>query len=141
MSLYSDTELHRDHCEWAQERAMWHDDVRVWQEEVEEVGGKLKRIEAALAQQKHDLQVHAAAVRMYGERDGRREHLLAEYERDGNEERGMLLGYAHEGEIQQQERQRERHEEIKATQRRLMADLRALLAAADRLPPAPRQRC
>lgn len=136
MTLCSDAQQHRDHCQWSEERALWHDDIRMWEREAEDVEAKLRRVEAALAQQKHELQVHAASIRIYAERDGRREQLLAENERNANEERGMMLAHAHEGEIHQHERQRERHEEIKATQRRLMRELRALIALADRLPPA-----
>lgn len=139
MNVYSDTQLHRDHRQWAEERALWHDDVRVWEEEVEEIGAKLKRVEAALARQKHDLQVHAAAVRLYGGCYARREHALVEYEQDGNGEKGMLLAHVHEGEVQQHARQCQRHEEIKVSQHRLMAELRALIAIADRLPPTPRR--
>ena len=139
MNVYSDTQLHRDHHQWTEERASWHDDVRVWEEEIDELLAKLKRVEAALAQQRHHLQVHAAAIRAYQERDGRREHLLVECLRGGDEERGMVLAHAHAGEIGQQQRQRERHEEIKASQRRLIAELRALLSAADSLPPSVRQ--
>lgn len=136
MNLYSDTQLHQDHCQWTEERALWRDEIRMWEEEVEEVQAKLTRLEAALAQQKHDLQVHAASIRIYAERDGRREQLLADYERNGDEERGMVLAQAHEGEIHQQQRQAERHEEIKASQRQLMAKLRVLTTIADHLPPA-----
>jgi hypothetical protein len=136
MNASSDTQMHRDHCQWNQERALWHDDVRIWEEELEEIAAKLKRVEAALAQRKHALQVHAAAIRIYQGRDGGREHALVQYERDGNDERGRLLAQAHGGEIQEHQRQRERHEEIKASQRCLMSELRPLIAAADRLPPA-----
>src|SRR5690348_2615246 len=99
MKTSIDTQLHRDHCQWNQDRAMWHDDLRVWEEEIDEAVAKLRRIEAALEQQKHNLQVHAAAIRIYQERDGRREHLLVECLHDGNEERNMVLVHAHEGEI------------------------------------------
>lgn len=126
MNVYSDTELHRDHRLWTDERALWHDDVRVWEKEVDELLAKLKRLEIALEQQKRELQAHAAAVRLYQECDGRREHALVQYERDGNEERGTLLEHAHEGAIQEHQRQRERHAHVKATQRRLMAELRPL---------------
>ena len=139
MSVYSDTQLHRDHVQWTNERALWHDDVRIWEREVEQLEANLRHITAVLAQQKHDLQVHAAAISIYQQRDGRREHALVQCERNGSEECEMLLVHAHEGEIREHERQRERHEEIKASQRRLMADLRALTAAADRLPPSVRE--
>lgn len=140
MNAHSETQLHRDHLQWAEARALWHDDVRAWESEIAEVEAKLRRVEAALAQQKHDLQVHAAAIRIYQERDGRREHLLVECLRDGNDERGMVLVHAHEGESNQQERQSERHEELKASQRRLMGTLRPLIPIADRLPPSVNQK-
>lgn len=136
MSTCNDTQLHRDHIEWSKDRALWHDDVRIWEHEIEQLEAKLRRITAVLVQQKHDLQVHAASISIYQQRDGRREHALVQYERDGSEERGKLLEHAHEGEIREHERQRERHEEIKAIQRRLMTELHALNATADRLPPA-----
>ena len=136
MNVYSDIELHRDHFQWSEERALWHDDLRIWEEELEEAAAKLKRIEASLEQQSHQLHVHAAAIRIYQERDGRREHLLVECLQDGNEERGMVLAHAHEGEVSQQARQRERHDELKSLQRRLMAEVRPLVQIADRLPPA-----
>ena len=139
MNVYSDTQVHRDHLQWAEERAMWHDDVRVWEEEVEELEAKLKQITAALVRQKHELQVHSGVIRVDGEHDARHEHALAEYERDGNEERMKLLANAHNGETCQQTRHRQRHEEIKATQRRLIAELRALIPIANRLPPARKQ--
>lgn len=134
MNAYSETQLHRDHLQWTEARASWHDDVRIWESEIEEAEAKLRRVEAALAQQKRNLQVHAAAIRIYQERDGRREHLLVECLREGNEERSTVLAHAHEGEVGQQERQSERHEELKASQRRLMLELRPLVAFADRLP-------
>lgn len=136
MKPSSTTQLHRDHCQWNEERAMWHDDLRMWEEEIDEAAAKLKRVDAVLAQQKHNLQVHAAAVRLYQERDGRREHLLVECLRNAGEERGSVLAHAHEGEIDQQQRQRDRHEELKVSQRRLMSELSTLIATADRLPPA-----
>lgn len=139
MNVYSDTQLHRDHCRWTEERAMWYDDIRVWEKEVEAAEARLKRVASALAQQKHDLQVHAGVIRAYQERDGRRERLLAEFERDGNEERGLVLIHAHEGDVQQHERQRERHEEIKTGQHRLISELHSLNAIADHLPPTVRQ--
>jgi hypothetical protein len=138
MKPYSDTQLHRDHCEWNKERASWHDDLRIWEEEIEEAAAKLKRMEAVLAQQKHELQVHAAAIRIYQQRDGQREHALVRCERDGNDERRMLLAHVHQHEIDEHQRQRERHEEIKASQRGLMSELGTLIATADRLPPALR---
>jgi hypothetical protein len=135
MSVSSDIRIHQDHCQWADERALWHDDVRVWEQEIEELKGKLRRIETALGRQKHELQVHAAGVRLYGERDALREHELARCERECNDEKGMMLVQAHDTEISQQNRQRERHAELKASQRRLMAELRSLIQIADRLPP------
>ncbi|HWB08598.1 MAG TPA: hypothetical protein VG826_05215 [Pirellulales bacterium] len=136
MATSSDIKIHRDHCRWSDERTLWHDDVRMWEQEIEELRGKLQRIEIALGRQKHELQVHAAAVRLYGERDARREHELACCEREGNEEKEMMLAQVHDTEISQQNRQRERHNELKASQRRLMSELRSLVQIADRLPPA-----
>ena len=136
MNLYSDTQLHQDHCQWTEERALWRDEIRMWEQEVEELEAKLTRLQATLAHQKHELQVHAASIRIYAERDGRREQLLADYERNRNEERGMVLAQAHEGEIHQHQRQAMRHEEIKAHQRQLMTKLRALTTIADSLPPS-----
>jgi hypothetical protein len=135
MSVSSDTRIHQDHRQWADERALWHDDIRMWEQEIEELTGKLQRIEAALGRQKHDLQVHAGAVRLYGERDACREHELACCERAANEEKERVLAQAHDTEISEQGRQRERHAELKASQRRLMAELRSLIQIADRLPP------
>ena len=136
MKRYSDTQVHRDHCQWNEERALWHDEIRMWEEEIEKASAKLRRVEAVLAQQKHDLQVHAAAIRIYQQRDGQREHALVHCERHSDDERRMLLARVHGGEVEEHRRQNERHEEIKASQRRLMGELRTLIATADRLPPA-----
>jgi hypothetical protein len=136
MAISNDIKIHHDHREWSDERALWHDDIRVWQQEIDELSGKVQRIELALGRQKHDLQVHAAAVRLYDKRDAGREHELACCERNGNEEKGMVLAHAHDTEISQQCRQRQRHAELKASQRQLMSELRSLIEMADRLPPA-----
>ncbi|HVA48767.1 MAG TPA: hypothetical protein VNH11_20545 [Pirellulales bacterium] len=133
MNTYKDSEIHCDHCQWTSERALWHDDVRVWEQEIDEMGAKLRRVEAVLIQHRHDLQVHAAALRLYDDRDARREHALAQYEKEGNDEKGMVLEHAHESEVSQQARQRERHHELKAAQRRLMANLLAMAKIADHL--------
>ena len=134
MNTYTDREIHSDHRQWTEERAMWHDDVRVWEDEIESMRAKLERVDAALARQKHDLQVHAAALRLYDDRDGRREHALAECERCSNDEKEMVLAHAHDAEVSQQARQRERHNELKTIQRRLMAEMLAMAKIADRLP-------
>ncbi|HET6878682.1 MAG TPA: hypothetical protein VFI31_00835 [Pirellulales bacterium] len=138
MNAYTPTQVHHDHHEWTEERALWHDDIRVWEEEVDELLAKLQRIAAVLTEQKHSLRVHGAALRLYEQGNARCEHLLAECERYGNDERECILGHAHEGEVQRQDRQRERHEELKASQRRLMSDVRPLTRLAETLPPTVR---
>jgi hypothetical protein len=139
MNLYTSTQVHRDHREWSDERAMWHDDVRVWEGEIDDLMAKIQRIEAALVEQRHNLQVHAASVRLYEEAGARSEHLLADCERHGNDERECVLAHAHEGEVQRQERQRERHEELKAAQRLLVIEVRPLARVGEYLPPVARR--
>ena len=136
MKPYSGRQLHRDHCQWNEERALWHDEIRIWEEEIELAAAKLTRLEAVLAQQRHALQIHAAAIRIHQQSDGKREHLLVGCERNGDDERRMLLGRVHGGQIEEHQRQRERHEEIKASQRRLMSEVATLIAVADHMPPA-----
>lgn len=138
MTLFSDTTLHSDHLRWANERALWHDDVRAWEGEIEQLEGKLQHVHAVLAQQKRNLQIHAASIRLTGESDARSEHALADVERNGNDEQGRLLANAHETAIQRQVRQSGRHDEIKSRQHWLMKTLRGLAAIADRLPPTLR---
>jgi hypothetical protein len=135
MNVYTPTQVHRDHREWTEERALWHDDVRVWEKEVDDLLAKLQRVEAALSEQKHNLRVHAAALRLYEEGNARCEHLLADCERYGNDERESLLAHAHEGEVQRQDRQRERHQELKVSQRLLMSEIRPFARLGDDLPP------
>lgn len=131
MLAYTDYQLHDDHRLWTGERALWHDDVRIWQKEIDGLRAKLKQIDAALEQQEHDLQVHAAALTLYEGRDAQREHSLVQYEQDCNEERRMVLSHVHEAEVSQHGRQRERHEELKASQRRLLGQLRSLARLAE----------
>ncbi|HEX7448004.1 MAG TPA: hypothetical protein VF306_10685 [Pirellulales bacterium] len=125
MLAYTDHELHEDHRLWTSERALWHDDVRIWQREIDGLRARLKQIDAALEQQQRDLQVHAAALTLYEQRDARREHSLVQYEQDCDDERRMLLGRVHEAEVSQHGLQRARHEDLKVSQRRLLAQLRS----------------
>lgn len=125
MLAYTDHQLHDDHRMWTSERALWHDDVRIWQREIDGLRARLKQIDAALEQQQRDLQVHAAALTLYEQRDARREHSLVQYEQDCDDERRMLLGRVHEAEVSQHGLQRARHEDLKVSQRRLLAQLRS----------------
>ena len=136
MNVQNDIQVHRDHREWTAERASWHDDVRVWQEELEMLRAKLRRIESVLDRQKRELGVHAAALRLYGACDAKSEHQLAQCEKDGDDERKTALLHVHDAEASRQLRQWQRHGELKSLQRRLMTDLMPLAGIADRLPSA-----
>ena len=135
MIIYSDIEIHSDHRQWSEERALWCDEVELWDAEIDKARAALRRIEAALARQKHDLRSHAAALPREQACDARGEHALAQFEWDGNQEREMLLAHTHEDEVARQAQQRQRHEELKATQRRLIAHLGVLPEIVGRLPP------
>ena len=124
-------QLHDDHRLWTSERALWHDDVRIWERDIDGLRAKLKQIDAALDKQKRDLQVHAAALTLYGQRDAQREHDLVQYERDCDDEKRVLLGRVHEAEMSQHGLQRQRHEDLKASQRRLLAQLRSFARFAE----------
>ena len=131
MLAYTDHQLHKDHRLWTSERALWHDDVRIWEREIDGLRAKLKQIDAALEQQKRDLQVHAAALTLYERRDAEREHALVQYEQDCDDEKRVVLGRAHETEMSQHGLQRQRHEDIKASQRRLLAQVRSFARFAE----------
>lgn len=135
MIIYSDNEIHRDHRQWSEERALWGEEVALWESEIDRALVALRRIEIALARQKHDLRSHAGALPREQACDARGEHALAQIEWDGNLEREMLLAHAHEGEVARQAQERQRHEDLKATQRRLVADLGVLARIVERLPP------
>lgn len=127
---HTDIQIHRDHCRWTDERALWRDDVRAWRQELEEAQSGLQHLTTVLEQHEHDLMVHEAAIAQYDQRDLRREHALADYERERNETKGTVLAHSHAAEIEQQARQRERHEQFKAFQHRLLSKLRSLLRTA-----------
>lgn len=135
MILSSDTKIHRDHRQWSEERALWGEEVRLWQSEIDRALVALRRIEIALARQKLELRSHEAALPRAEACDARGERALIQFELDGNQERKMLLAHAHESEVARQARQRQRHEGLKATQRRLVAYLGALSEIVERLAP------
>ncbi|HEX7378354.1 MAG TPA: hypothetical protein VF278_14645 [Pirellulales bacterium] len=126
MSAHTECQLHENHRQRTGERALWHDDVRIWQAEIDALRVKLKQIDLELERQKHDLQVHAAALTLYEQRDAQREHAWIQSERICDDEKRMALDHADEGETSQHGLQRRRHEDLKAGQRRLLSHLRSL---------------
>lgn len=134
MAMYTEPQIedkhqHRiedNHRQRSSERALWHDDVRIWQEEIDALRAKLRQMDLALEQQKHNLQVHAAALTLYEQRDAQREHAWVQCQRAGDDEIRTVLDRGNEAEVSQHGLQRQRHEDLKAAQRRLFSQLRSL---------------
>jgi len=113
MTRPSNLQMHREHRTWKSEDAMWRDDVRAWEEETHAAQHEIARVQAALAEHLHELEKHAAAVRLYETDRDAHEHSLASRERIGGPEKDSDAGGRHSAEADKHENLRAAHERLK----------------------------
>lgn len=121
MASTTHEKMHLDHLAWTNEGCFWHDAVRTWQKDVEVALKEIARVEQALRDHEKELEIHAAAIKLYGQKVGEHEHAIAQFEKGGAGEDLPELAGGHAGEEGHQRQQRETHERLKQKHHVIMA--------------------
>lgn len=110
--------MHHQHLEWKSENDLWLDEVRTWQFELYKVKSDAARLQANLENHERALAAQAEAIRVYKERIGKEERILATDQACCDKQLLPDTRFAHEVELHQKES--ERHNRIKRHHRQVM---------------------
>jgi hypothetical protein len=128
MTTSAVSQMHRDHRAWRSESALWHDQLREWQQQTQQALVDLEAVRAMFHEHERRLETNAAAVRLYDQDCADHEHQMVQSESDSAPVHDES---DHKTEAWDHTHQRERHEACKLQHHSLMARWKMLLDSLD----------
>ena len=109
-------DMHREHQTWLSEIALWRDETALWREQAEAALGEATRRVELLQNQMQLLAAHEESICGHARTIRTHEHVLANFERDGDAAGVLLRAKRHGDEAVQHEAARQAHDEVKRWQ-------------------------